>query len=325
MLRPIPKRDWKLVKKRHLERMKVRGYARRTLETVETHLRSFFDYLDEQAGLRDLARVDRRGLHQYLAWLCAAPSRNGEPLCVNSRQRRLWAVQGLFRFLHGEGFLPSDPAADLERPRYRRPLPRAILTPGQVLALLEAPDTGSPLGIRDRAILELLYATGIRNAELLTLKLGDVSLENRQILVAGKGGRERAVPLGWVSQAWLLKYLRDARPLLAVRGSPGNVFLTRRGRAFARANLCQMVRKRAKEAGLPSFVTPHALRHTCATHLLQAGADIRFIQELLGHASLSTTQIYTHVDITDLKRVHAAFHPREACCTERAECRAEDV
>jgi integrase/recombinase XerD len=130
-------------------------------------------------------------------------------------------------------------------------------------------------------------------------------------MVTGKSNKERAVPLGRITQTWLLEYLQLARPKLARKGSPDNVFLTRRGRAFARANLCQMVRKRAKEAGLPAHATPHALRHTCATHLLQAGADIRFIQELLGHASLSTTQVYTHVDISDLKKVHAAYHPRE--------------
>jgi integrase/recombinase XerD len=167
------------------------------------------------------------------------------------------------------------------------------------------------LGLRDRAILELFYATGIRNAELITLRVQDLSLESRQIVVTGKGNKERAVPLGRIAHTWLLRYLAEARPKLARRYAPDQVFLTRRGRPFARANLCQMVRNRAKSAGLPACTGPHSLRHTCATHLLQAGADIRFIQELLGHVSLSTTQVYTHVDITDLKKVHAAFHPRE--------------
>ena len=186
-----------------------------------------------------------------------------------------------------------------------------ILNARQVLALLNAPDVKTTLGLRDRAILELLYATGIRNAEALTLRLQDLLHGKPPDHGDGEGNKERAVPLGRITQTWLIEYLQLARPKLAGKRSPDNVFLTCRGRAFVRANLCQMVRKRAKEAGLPAHATPHALRHTCATHLLQAGADIRFIQELLGHASLSTTQVYTHVDISDLKKVHAAFHPRE--------------
>jgi len=306
-----PKDKWPLLKARYLERLKVQGYAPRTVDSVEIHLRSFFEYLDKETKTQDLAQLSREDLSAYQTWLCYAPSQSGEPLCVNSQQRRLWAVQGFFRFLVKEGLLIADPSAALERPKYRRPLPRGILNAKQVLALLNAPDVKTTLGLRDRAILELLYATGIRNAEALTLRLQDLSMESRQIMVTGKGNKERAVPLGRITQTWLIEYLQLARPKLAGKRSPDNVFLTRRGRGFARANLCQMVRKRAQEAGLPAHATPHALRHTCATHLLQAGADIRFIQELLGHASLSTTQVYTHVDISDLKKVHAAFHPRE--------------
>ena len=175
---------------------------------------------------------------------------------MNSQQRRLWAVQGFSRYLLKEGFTLSDPSAALERPKYRRPLPRGILNARQVLALLNAPDVKTTLGLRDRAILELLYATGIRNAEALTLRLQDLSMESRQIMVTGKGNKERAVPLGRITQTWLIEYLQLARPKLAGKRSPDNVFLTCRGRAFVRANLCQMVRKRAKEAGLPAHATP---------------------------------------------------------------------
>jgi integrase/recombinase XerD len=307
-----PKEKWALLKARYLERLGVQGYAPRTIESVEVHLRFFLEYLEKETKVQDLTQLTRDDLAAYQTWLCYAPApKRGEPLCVNSQQHRLWAVQGFFRYLLKEGFTFSDPSASLERPKYRRPLPRGILNAKQVLALLNAPDVKTTLGLRDRAILELLYATGIRNAEALTLRLQDLSMESRQIMVTGKGNKERAVPIGRITQTWLLEYLQTARPKLAAKRSPDNVFLTRRGRGFARANLCQMVRKRAKEAGLPAHATPHALRHTCATHLLQAGADIRFIQELLGHASLATTQIYTHVDISDLKKVHAAYHPRE--------------
>ena len=306
-----PKEKWPLLKARYLERLKVLGYSPRTIDSIKTELRFFFDYLENETKEQDLSQLSHADLCAYQTWLCCAPSSHGEPLCVNSQQRRLWAVQGFFRYLFKEGFTLSDPSAALEKPKQRKALPRGILDAKQVLALLNAPDVKTALGLRDRAILELLYATGIRNAEAITLRLEDLSLESRQILVKGKGDKERALPIGRITQTWLLEYLQIVRPKLANKRSPDNVFLTRKGGAFTRANFCQMVRKRAKEAGLPSYVTPHALRHTCATHLLQAGADIRFIQELLGHASLSTTQVYTHVDISDLKKVHAQFHPRE--------------
>lgn len=306
-----PKEKWPLLKARYLERLKVLGYSPRTIDSVKTELRFFFDYLENETKEQDLSQLSHADLCAYQTWLCCAPSSNGEPLCVNSQQKRLWAVQGFFRYLFKEGLTLSDPSAALEKPKQRKALPRGILDARQVLALLSAPDVKTALGLRDRAILELLYATGIRNAEAITLRLEDLSLESRQIIVKGKGGKERALPVGRITQTWLLEYLQTVRPKLAHKRSPDSVFLTCKGGAFTRANFCQMVRKRAKEAGLPSYVTPHALRHTCATHLLQAGADIRFIQELLGHASLSTTQVYTHVDISDLKKVHAAFHPRE--------------
>lgn len=306
-----PKEKWPLLKARYLERLKVQNYASRTLEGLERHVRLFLRYLERETGTKDLSQLTGGDLSAYQTWLCFAPSRSGAPLSLAAQQMRLSAVQGFLRYLVKEGALLHDPSALLELPRCRKPLPRGILEPGQVLALLNAPDTRTTLGLRDRAILELLYATGIRNGEALTLKLQDVSIESRQIIVKGKGSKERTVPLGRITQTWLLEYLKEGRPKLSRKGSPDQVFLTRSGRAFFRANLCQMVRKRVRQARLNARATAHALRHTCATHLLQAGADIRFIQELLGHASLSTTQIYTHVDITDLKKVHAAYHPRE--------------
>lgn len=306
-----PKARWAILKARYLEHLKVQNYAPRTIESMEAHLRFFLEYAEKEAKAADLAQLSREDLAAYQVWLCYAPSSKGAPLCANSQQTRLGMVQGFFRHLVKEGILLADPSAGLERPRHRTPLPRGILNPKQVLALLNAPDIKTTLGLRDRTLLELLYATGIRNAEAITLRLQDLSMESRQIIVTGKGHKERTIPLGRITQTWLLQYLQEARPKLALRYAPDQVFLTRRGRPFARANLCQMVRKRAKEAGLSARVTAHALRHTCATHLLQAGADIRFIQELLGHASLSTTQIYTHVGISDLKKAHAAFHPRE--------------
>jgi integrase/recombinase XerD len=223
----------------------------------------------------------------------------------------LSAVRSFFRHLFKQGVLFHDPAASLEHPKHSQPLPRGILSDAHVLALLKAPDAKTPLGMRDRAILELLYTTGLRNTELRTLRITDVERDAAQIHVTGKGTKDRVVPVGRIALNWLSLYLKEARPKLLGGKDRGLVFLSKNGRIITTLNLIDLVRKYGKKAGLPQEVTPHALRHTCATHLLRAGADIRSIQVLLGHSSLATTQIYTHVEIADLKKVHRAFHPRE--------------
>jgi len=307
-----PKKRWPLLKAKYLEHLKVQGRSERTLEHVEAHLRFFLQYIEQETKVGDLSELAHEDLSAYQTWLCYAPSEaKGEPLCVNTQHTRMAEVQGFFRYLFKEGLLLFDPAASLDKPKYRTSLPRGILNPPQVLALLKAPDVKTPLGLRDRAILELLYATGIRNAELITLQLQDVALESRQLMVLGKGRKERLVPFGRIAHTWLVRYLQEARPALLQGAATACVFVSYKGRPIVRSILCWIVKKYVRKAGLPEHTGAHALRHTCATHLLQAGADIRFIQALLGHSCLSTTQVYTHVDITDLKKIHAAFHPRE--------------
>ena len=277
-----------------------------TGDTIEYAL--FYDSIlvKIQAKLEEYdGPVQNRDVIYYIAVV------RGVPLCVNTQHTRMAEVQGFFRYLFKEGLLLFDPAASLDKPKYRTSLPRGILNPPQVLALLKAPDVKTPLGLRDRAILELLYATGIRNAELITLQLQDVALESRQLMVLGKGRKERLVPFGRIAHTWLVRYLQEARPALLQGAATACVFVSYKGRPIVRSILCWIVKKYVRKAGLPEHTGAHALRHTCATHLLQAGADIRFIQALLGHSCLSTTQVYTHVDITDLKKIHAAFHPRE--------------
>jgi integrase/recombinase XerD len=307
-----PKERWPLLKAQYLEHLKVQNYAARTIECVEAHLRFFFEYLEKETKADDLSALACEDLSAYQNWLYFSPSPKTErPLSFTAQHNRLWAVQGLFRHLFKRGVLFHDPSASLEKPRCRAPLPRGILKPKDMTALLRAPDVTTLLGLRDRAILELLYATGMRNAELIGLKLQDVEREAEQVRVLGKGNRERVVPAGRIALNWLWRYLEEARPRLARGPNGGVAFLSCRGSALTRCELNNIVRKHARRAGLPAHITPHALRHTCATHLLQAGAGIRSIQALLGHASLATTQVYTHVDITDLKKVHRAYHPRE--------------
>lgn len=292
--------------------MKVQSYAPRTIESAEAHIRFFFEYLEKETKVKDLSELCHADLEAYQTWLYFAPSRASDrPLSLIAQHTRLWAVRGFFATLFKRGAIFHDPAASLEYPRCRAPLPRGILKQDQVLALLSAPDVKTLLGLRDRAILEVLYATGARNAELLTLKLSGIDREAGQIRLVGKGDKERAVPLGRIALNWLWRYLEEARPKLAQGPDGGWAFLSKSGRPLTRCALTLLVKLHAKRAGLPARTTPHSLRHTCATHLLQAGADIRSIQALLGHESLSTTQVYTRVEIGDLKKVHAAFHPRE--------------
>jgi len=308
-----PKSRWEYLKARYLEHLEVLGKAPRTLESIEAHLRFFLEYLEKETKAQDLTELDYEDMAAYQTWLYFSGYRNDpdKPLSLPTQSARLSAVQGFFHHLFKEGIVLHDPSASLEKARRRKPLPRHILTEKQTLGLLNAPDVETPLGLRDRAILELLYATAIRNEELRTLKLGDVDLDKGQLAITGKGTKERIVPVGRIALNWLTEYLKAVRPALIEGPDPGTVFLSKRGRPLTAGNLIVLVRKNAVKAGLPEEITPHALRHTCATHLLRSGADIRNIQVLLGHGSLSTTQIYTRVDITDLKRVHRLHHPRE--------------
>jgi len=308
-----PKHRWDYLKARYLEHLKVQGFARRSIESFEAHLRFFLEYLDQETKVRDLTELTREDLEAYQTWVYFSGSRRDpeKPLALSTQGGRISAVRSFFRYLTRHEILFYDPSDMLERPKGVRPLPRTVLSEKQTLRLLNAPDVDTCLGLRDRAILELFYATGIRNEELRRLKLADVDREKGLVRVQGKGNQERIVPVGRIALNWLSLYLENARPHL-LNGKTGSLlFPSKNGRRITGENLIDLVRRHAKKAALPESVTPHVLRHTCATHLLRAGADIREIQALLGHRSISSTQIYTHVAVTDLKRVHQAYHPRE--------------
>ena len=308
-----PKSRWEYLKARYLEHLQVRNYAPRSIESIEAHLRFFLEYLETETAVSDLAELSHDDMSAYQTWVYFSGNRKEpeRPLSLVTQRKRISAVQGFFRYLFRQRILLLDPTGNMEKPRSRKLLPRGILDEKQTLRLLNAPNVKTPLGLRDRAILEMLYATGIRSGELRAIRLMDVDREKEQLRVKGKGSKERIVPIGRIALNWLAEYLEKGRPLLLSGRDTGILFPTKNGRGITAANLVDLVRKYAKKAGLSDKITPHSLRHTCATHLLRAGADIREIQVLLGHSSLGTTQIYTHVDITDLKRVHRACHPRE--------------
>jgi len=230
-------------------------------------------------------------------------------LSVRSVARAVHAIRGLYRFAVREGRLAADPMENLQAPKAFTALPR-FLNLEQVDALLAAPDTKTPLGLRDRAILEVLYASGLRVSELIGLKRRDLDLELGILTAFGKGRKERLVPIGRSACDWVSRYLNEARPALERgRGSP-QLFLSNRGRGLSRMGLWGIVRRHGVTAGVQRVLTPHVLRHSFATHLLERGADLRSLQAMLGHADISTTQIYTHITRERLRRIYDQFHPR---------------
>lgn len=228
---------------------------------------------------------------------------------ARSQARAQSALRRFYAWLLRSGRRTDDPAARLKSPHLPRTLP-ATLSAGQVEALLAAPDTEDPLGLRDRAWLELMYATGLRVSESVSLPLQAYSAQQGVVQVMGKGRRERLVPVGDEAAHWLYRYLREVRPVLAGGGRDEALLLSRRGRAMTRQNAWQRIRLHARAAGISGKLSPHSLRHAFATHLLDHGADLRAVQMLLGHSNLDTTQIYTHVARARLKRLHTDYHPR---------------
>jgi integrase/recombinase XerD len=208
-----------------------------------------------------------------------------------------------------EGELHRDPTEHLDTPRTARPLPRA-LSIDSARALVEAPDVGRPAGARDRAILELLYATGMRASECLGLALEDLNLAAGYVICTGKGGKQRLVPVGAEALEWVRRYLREVRPRDTRRRDPGRLFVNPRGGVLSRQSLWTIVRRAASAAGLKRRVSPHVLRHSFASHLLEGGADLRSVQAMLGHADIATTQIYTHLPTAAIQRMYRTFHPR---------------
>ena len=277
------------------------GLSRNTLRPTAATSGSFDDWLRRDAA--DLDRATREQVHRYLG------ERMRAGYSARSNARLLSCLRQYYRDALREGRSAADPAALVEAPRLPRSLPKA-LTESEVEALLRAPDADSAEGVRDRTMLELMYASGLRVSELVSLLPDSVNLRQGAVRVRGKGGKDRLVPVGDEAQHWLERYLREARPALLGARVSTRLFVSRRGTGFTRQSLWNTVRRLAVQAGIARGVSPHVLRHSFATHLLNHGADLRALQLLLGHASLSTTQIYTLVAREGLKRLHEAHHPR---------------
>jgi integrase/recombinase XerD len=294
-------------------------YGERTVIEYLAHVRAFLAWV-EAKGMT-LAGLRREDLVAYQSELFALRRGDGKPYSAGFQANRFSALKSFFGFLVRRRIILSDPTAGLERPRLETRLPRAILSPVEARKLVEAPDTETPLGLRDRAIMETLYATGIRATELIQLSPFDVDTEEGMLrVVRGKGGKDRNVPLTRAASRAIEAYLAQARPqLLAIERNASGIypvkasrrlFVSPRGGTLYRATLDKLVKTWAENSGIKKHVSPHVFRHSVATHLLKHGADIRHIQVLLGHARLSTTERYTHVEISDLKQVVRRAHPR---------------
>lgn len=278
-----------------------RGLSRQTLSAYGSDLRAFSIWL--QAFGTTLLSARRDQVLDYLAGRMQAGAR------PRSAARLLSSLRRFYRWQVRDGGMPEDPTRDVESPRLGRPLPEA-LTESDVEALLAAPDTGNPTELRDRAMLEVLYAAGLRVTELVGLQLGQVNPRQGVVRVMGKGSRERLVPLGEEALAWLETWLTEGRPAILGLRRCDAVFVTARGAGMTRQAFWYRLREYAVRAGITRHLSPHTLRHSFATHLLNHGADLRVVQLLLGHSDLSTTQIYTHVAKQRLRDLHALHHPR---------------
>jgi integrase/recombinase XerD len=289
----------------------LRSVRRLSPNTVESYARDLGD-LARFADRKNtpIEALDRKDLEAFVRSLMTA---GRSPRSVG---RAVATVRGFFRFLAASGRIAADSADDLRAPRAWPALPKAIGVE-DVDRLLDAPDPSTPRGLRDRALIELLYATGLRVSELVALRLGDVNLEAGYLTCTGKGEKQRMVPIGRTAATWVARYLRDGRPALQPRsrGARGGrdvpwLFLNARGMALTRVGFWKILKAYGRQAGLSRGLSPHVLRHSFATHLLERGADLRAIQMMLGHADLSTTQIYTHVLEARLRSVYDKFHPR---------------
>ena len=292
------------VDRQYLDHLRVeRGLSPNTLEAYGRDVARLGAFAAAQhRGLLDLVQAD---ISRFVGQI------RDEGLSARSVARAVHALRGLFRFAVREGHLVADPMENIKAPRAFHALPRC-LSMTQVESLLGAPDIAGPLGIRDRAILEVLYATGLRVSELIGLRPGDVDLEVGLLTCFGKGRKERLVPLGSTACVWVRRYMDEVRGGLGRGRGRGAaiLFLNNRGGRLSRMGLWGIVRRHAVTAGVQATLTPHVLRHSFATHLLENGADLRALQAMLGHADISTTQIYTHISRERLRKVYDQFHPR---------------
>jgi integrase/recombinase XerD len=302
-----PFRDWQ----------RIKGYAPETIENGVYMLLRFVEFCEERGVIRP-GEASRQVVERYQKYLFHAPTKTGRPRSLRAQLRDLMALRVFFKWLTRERHILYNPASEMELPQIPRALPRAILNGAEMEAVLSQPDIKTKTGQRDRALLELLYSTGMRRMEAARLKVYEVDLHQGTVFIhEGKGRRDRVIPLGERAGLWMDQYLREVRPSFLYAGGPPEAFLNQDGKALDPDYMGHLVKGYVDKAGIGKKGSCHMFRHTCATLMLEGGADVRFVQALLGHSDLSTTEIYTHVSIVKLKEVHARSHPAEVKAKEK--------
>jgi integrase/recombinase XerD len=293
----------------YLAYLGVKGHTPTGIHNVERYIRSFIRWCEPRALVRPL-QITKVDVESYQRDLFRRRKDNGEPLSVFSQRSALIPLRGFFRWLAREGRVPRDPAVDIELPRVRQVLPSHVLTASEAERVLRQPDTRRPVGLRDKAILEVLYSTGLRRMEVANLHVADIDNERGLIFVRkGKWGKDRWIPISNRAIRWVQRYLSEVRPSQVTAPDDGTLFLTRNGVPFNECWLSTTISNHVRNARLGKFGSCHLFRHTMATLMLENGADIRYIQSMLGHADLKSTQIYAHVSVEKLRAVHSATHP----------------
>lgn len=278
-----------------------KGLAVNSIYSYSKDLEKYANHFKDK-GIEDPKKITRKDITDFLFILRKCIS-------VNSIARILSTVKSFHKFLVREKITPSDPADLIEAPKLEKKIPN-FLSVDEVTRALKVPNLKKPQGIRERAILEVMYAAGLRVSELVKLRMSDINLDVGFIKCKGKGAKERIVPLGKIAQNFLQKYLDEARPKFLSKKESIYIFLAQGARPISRQSVWKMIKKIVRKAGIKKKVSPHTFRHSFATHLLEGGADLRSVQEMLGHASITTTQIYTHINQKRLKSIHSKFHPR---------------
>ena len=305
--------------RRFLEHQRVRHYAATTIRATEGHLRIFIEWAIAR-GIHRPHELTKPMLEAHQRWLFYYRKPSGKPLTYATQRHRMQLLKGFFRWLARENVILWNPASEIEMPRLERRLPKAILSEREIERVFAQADLSEPLGLRDRAMMEVLYSTGVRRAELARLSLYDVDAERGTLTVRlGKGRKDRTIPIGERALHWLARYVDEVRPTFVVLPDAGTTFLTEKGEPIDLVALSMLMRRYMKKAQTGKDGSVHIFRHSMATHLLDAGADIRAIQEMLGHVKLNTTQLYTQVSIQRLKLVHDTCHPAAKLARTKAQ------
>ncbi len=306
---PAPRTVFESLLNQYLESLLIKGFTEATARTRRKQLEGFLAWLKER-GIEEPLEVTRPVLERYQRNLFHHRKKSGEPLSFRSQHALLVAVRQWFRWMTRENHIMHNPASELELPKQGHHLPRHVLNVREAEQVLQQPEIGDPMGLRDRALLEVLYSTGMRRMEVAGLKLYDLDFDGGTLLIRqGKGRKDRMVPIGERAVAWVLKYVGEARPQLVSEPDDYTIFLSNAGECLELEYISHIVHAYVEKAQIGKTGSAHLFRHTMATLMLEGGADIRFIQQMLGHVSLRTTEKYTHVSIRTLQKVYAATHP----------------